>query len=175
MGGLTLRSPPPRWVDAPAAAGMLACTPWSCSGALARSRRGDKVWRHSWISREAADCKAHPQRLLSLFLHCLALPNYVSESFCFDANHLCKELENNSEKDTPARTVCPWLGTMPPLMGFGMEPSGSGHSHTAGLRPTAQCHGIIFNSPNYQPFPLQSQAPRAVAWPPPSRPRAPLG
>lgn len=83
------------------------CTPWSCSGVLARSRWGDKVWRHSWISRKAADCKVHPQMLPSLFLHCLALPNYVSESFYFDANHLCKELENNSEKDTPARTVCP--------------------------------------------------------------------
>ena len=73
---------------------MLACTPW-----------GDKVWRHSWISREAADCSARPQRLPSLFLRCLALPNYVSERFCFDANHLCEELENKPEKDTPARSL----------------------------------------------------------------------
>lgn len=61
--------------------GMLACSLWPCTP------WGDKVWRHSWSSHEAADCSARPQRLPSLFL-CLALPNYVSECFYFDANHL---------------------------------------------------------------------------------------
>lgn len=81
--------------------------------------RSDKVWRHSWISHKAADCGTRPQRLLSLFLRCLALPNYVSERFPFDANHPGKALENKPEKDMPARTVCPWLGVMPLRMGCG--------------------------------------------------------
>lgn len=42
---------------------------------------GDKLWRHPWISHKAADCGTRPQRLLSLFLRCLSLPNYVSSAF----------------------------------------------------------------------------------------------
>lgn len=91
------------------------CSPWNCSRVLALC--GDKVWRHPWISHKAADCATRPQRLLSLFLRCLALPNYVSERFPFDANHPGRALENKAEKDTPARTVCPQLGVMPLLMG----------------------------------------------------------
>lgn len=104
--------------------------------------RSDKVWRHSWISHKAADCGTRPQRLLSLFLRCLALPNYVSERFPFDANHPGKALENKPEKDTPARTVCPWLGVMP----LRMELSESQHICTAvpgaaGLRPQLSAVG----------------------------------
>lgn len=113
---------------------MLACTPWSCSGVLGCTPWGDKVWRHSWISHEVADCNVHPQRLPSLFLRCLALPNYVSECFYFDANHLCNELENKHEKDTPARTVCHWLGMMPLLMAVGRNPAAPG----TGFHPMAQ-------------------------------------
>lgn len=91
--------------------GVLTCTPW-----------GDEVWHHSWIIHEAADCNVCPQRLPSLFLHRLALPNYVSKCFYFDANQFCEELENKPEKDTPACAVCPWLGMMPPLMGCGTGP-----------------------------------------------------
>lgn len=82
-------------------------------------QQGDKVWRHPWISHKAADCGTRPQRLLSLFLRCLSLPNYVSERFPFDANRPGKALENKPEKDTPARTACPQLGVMPLLMGWG--------------------------------------------------------
>lgn len=46
--------------------GCWRCTPW-----------GDKVYCYSWISHKAADCNILPQRLPSLFLHCLALPNYA--------------------------------------------------------------------------------------------------
>lgn len=116
------------------------CAPCGlAAGCCHASWCGDKVWHHSWISHEAADCNARPQRLLSLFLCCLALPNYVSECFYFDANHLCKELENKPEKDTPARTVCPWLGTMPLLMGCEMEPVQlrTAVPGAAGLCPTA--------------------------------------
>lgn len=88
-----------------------------CSHGIAAALCGDKVWRHPWISHKAADCATRPQRLLSLFLRCLALTNYVSERFPFDANRPGRALENKAERDTPARTVCPQLGVMPLLMG----------------------------------------------------------
>lgn len=51
----------------------------------------------------------------------LSLPNYVSERFPFDANRPGKALQNKPEKDAPARTVCPQLGVMPLLMGWGQS------------------------------------------------------
>lgn len=84
--------------------------PMGCSREL--SLCGDNVWRHPCISHKAADGGTRPQRLLSLFLRCLSLPNYVSERFPFDANHPGGALQNNPERDTPSRTVCPRLGEM---------------------------------------------------------------